>query len=179
MRRKSAAALCIACFTLLGCLTCCFLIGGPGDPVRTTRQILRLRVVDSASGDPVVGVNVEVKQDYEHSEGASRELQRRSKQGQGYLREWWAELPWFSCVTDNDGRAEAAIVTTALDRTWGSRPPASRDTITAEPYFVRLNASHEPQETLRLLMRTNEVVKGKRFAVTVIEIEQPVYIAER
>jgi hypothetical protein len=169
MRRKTAYVL---------WATFCLVPFGCGDPVRTTRQTLSVRVVESASRDPIAGLNVQIKKDYEHSDALAPEVRRFPKEHQDYLREWWRSLPWSSCVTDKYGQAEAAIVRTALDRTRGAKPPPSRDTITGEPYLVKVNAAREPDEVLSVLMKPGEVVRGKQYTVTVVDIREPVYIGE-
>src|SRR5689334_9693146 len=101
MRRISTAVACFASLLFAACLTCCFLRGGAlGDPVRTTRQTVRLRLVNSADGSPVAGLNMQVKKDFARSDGLSPRFQRESEDYQQHLREWWETLPWFPCVTD-------------------------------------------------------------------------------
>jgi hypothetical protein len=146
------------------------------DPVRTTSQTVGLRVVESASGNPVAGANVRLKYDFERAEPVSRERLTPPKDWHEERRKFWDQFPWSPGVTDKDGRAEIATRRTAIDRTWGSKPPASGDTITGVPYLVRVKAYDLPEEELSVLMKPGESVKGKSFALTVIEIQQPRYV---
>jgi hypothetical protein len=140
---------------------------------------VRLLVVDSMSGRPVDGLTIQIKKDFERSDVLTPEFQKFSKDLQEHLREWYATLPWSSGVTDLDGKAEVAIVITALDRTRGSTPPPSRDHITGEPYLVKVNRDQDPEEVLNLVMKPGEDVRGKRLTVTVVEISDPTYVRGR
>ena len=146
------------------------------DPVRTTWQTLRLRVTDPASGNPVAGAQVRLKLDFERAEPLSQETLKPPEQWHEERRKFWEQSPWSPGVTDKDGRAEIGIKRTALDRTWGSKPPASRDTITGKPYLVKVKTGEVPEEELSVIMKPGESVKGKSFTVTVIDIQEPRYV---
>jgi len=119
-------------------------------------------VVDSASGKPVAYASVSLK------------LDDRSPRPQ--RDEVDVEDPWSHGVTDKDGQAEIEVEYGALDRSRGSKPPADRDWITGERYFVRVKKDQTPEEESSVLMKPGVSVKGKSFTVTVIQIQQPRYI---
>src|SRR4051794_3016147 len=95
-----------------------------GDPVRTTSQPVRLQVVDSASGNPVAYASVSLKLDDQTPRPQRDEVE--------------VEAPWSHGVTDKEGQAEIEVEYTALDRSRGSKPPAERDWVTGQRYFVRV-----------------------------------------
>jgi hypothetical protein len=146
------------------------------DPVRTTSQTLHLRVTDSASGNPVADATVRMKYDFERWFPLSQETLKPPEWWHEDRRKFWEEFPWSLGVTDKDGRAEIEIKHTKLDRTWGAKPPASRDTITGKPYLIGLAKGEAPEEELSVLMKPGESVKGKSFTATVIDIQQPRYV---
>jgi len=58
-------------------ICCLFAVGCHlGDPVRTTSQPVRLRVVDSASGKPVAYADVSLKYDFETAQPLSKETRQ-------------------------------------------------------------------------------------------------------
>jgi hypothetical protein len=140
----------------------CSLFATGCDPVRTTSQPVRLRVVDSASGQPVVGAHVSLKDDRETAEALSPDD--------------WHQPPWFSDVTDKRGEADIDVKYTALDRTRGSRPPSGRDWVTGIRFLVRVKQSQQPEEELSVVMNLGASVKGKSYTVTVIDIQEPRYV---
>ena len=146
------------------------------DPVRTTSQTLHLRVTDSASRNPVADATVRMKYDLEREISLSQETRQFSEDMREAWHQAWEQTPWSPGVTDKDGRAEIEIKRTALDRTRGVKPPASRDTITGKPYLLRLVKGEAPEEDLSVLMKPGESVKGKSFTVTVIDIQPPRYV---
>ena len=146
------------------------------DPVRTTWQTFRLRVVDSASGNPVAGASVRVKYDFERAEPLFQETLKPPEVRHEERRKFWEQFPWSSGVTDKDGRAEIGIKRTALDRTSGSKPLANRDTVTGKPYLVKVTQGEVPEEKSSVLMKPGESVKGKSYTITVIDIQQPRYV---
>jgi hypothetical protein len=150
--------------SMLLCLICSLFAVGCylGDPVRTTSQVVRLRVVDSASGKPVAYESVSLK------------LDDQTPRPQRDERE--VDDPWSHGVTNHDGQAEIEIEYTALDRSRESEPSADRDWITSWPYFVRVEKVPAPAEELNVLMLPGVTVKGKSFTVTVIRIQQPRYV---
>jgi hypothetical protein len=182
-RRLSHALLC-AIFSL-------FAVGCPlGDPVRTTSQAIRLRVVDSASGTPVSYADVFLKDDFDSAFRLSqeetsdwpfkeKETVQPPKEQRWYYRRVWEREPWFRCATDKDGQAEIEVEYTELDRTQGSKPPAQRDYVTGRPYLVRVKKDQAPEEESSVLMKPGESVKGKSFTVTVIEIHAPRYVESK
>jgi hypothetical protein len=133
-----------------------------GDPVRTTSQRVRLRVVDSASGKPVAYASVSLKFDHQTPRPQRDELE--------------VDDPWSHGVTDHDGQAEIEVEITALDRSQGSTPSPDRDCVTGQPYFVRVERDRAPDEKSSVLMKPGVSVKGKTLSVTVIEIQQPRYV---
>jgi hypothetical protein len=171
MPRRTAFVLGITCSLFaLGCYSC--------DPVRTTRQTFSVRVVDSDSGSPIAGAQVQWKSDFDRREAMLPEAQRLSEEWHQHLRESWDREPWTSCITDAYGQAVATEERQGLDRTSGEKPPTARD-ITGRPYLFKVNAAQEPEEVLSVLMKRGESVRGKRLTVTVIEVHEPVYIDTR
>jgi hypothetical protein len=165
MRRKTAILLCIFwSLSIVGC-----------DPVRTKRQIVKFRVVDSVSGSPVGGGLVQLKVDFDrgHAMAKTRWVDEQDRRD---TREWWDKLPWITCVTDGEGQGEAAIVKTSIDRTIGRTPPRERDE-TGSPYLIKVKRAQGQEELLQLLLKVGEVAKGEHFSITVVQIDKPVYVA--
>jgi len=162
----------------LGYVLCvmCGLLAVGCDPVRTTWQTTRLRVGDSVSGNPVADAQVRMEYDFERAEPLSKETLKPPEYWHEDKRKFWKEFPWPSGVTDKDGRVELGIKRTALDRTRGGTPPASRDIITGKPYLISVKENEKPEERLSVPMKPNELVKGKSYTVTVIAIQEPRYI---
>jgi hypothetical protein len=154
----------------------CLVAAGCGDPTRTTRQTVVLRVVDSATGKPIVGATVRIRYEHDIRVAASADP-RRPPDPARTEREFWERLP--SCITDGNGRADAVTELTMIDATSGPKLPHTSDAITGYPYLVKVNAVEVPEEILKVLMKPGEVVKGPLFTVTVIEIQEPVYIVAK
>ncbi len=179
--RKSSQGILCAIFSLfaVGC--------PPGDPVRTTSQAIRLRVIDSASGKPVSYADVFLKDDFDSAFRLSqqetsdwpfkeKETVQPPKAQRWYHRRVWEQQPWFRAPSDKDGQAEIEVECTALDFTQGSEPPAQRDNVTGRPYLVRVKKDQAPEEESSVLMKPGESVKGKSFTVTVTDIHAPRYV---
>jgi|SRR5262245_43445823 len=155
------------------CITCCpFAVGCfPGDPVRTTRQTISLRVVASAPGASIAGIRVQIKYDFRRDEEVTRRLSEDLRKNQ---QEGWDRQPWISCVTNRDGQVDATVVVTALDRTRGEKPPPDRD-LRGTPYLVKVIEAQGSEEVLSIVMKPGEFVRGTRFMVSVLEIHDPIY----
>jgi hypothetical protein len=82
----------------------------------------------------------------------------------------------FRSVTDEQGQADLDVKVTALDRTWGSKPPSKRDHVTGHPYLIGVKAGEVPEEEMSLVMKPGATFKGKSFAVTVLAIPAPQYV---
>jgi len=164
LRRSSWGLFWLACsLSMVGC-----------DPVRTTSQLVRLQVLDSASGQPVVDAQVSLAFD----EAAARPL---SKETELTPQEWKKRIeayqrPGFRGVTNKQGQADIDTKFTSLDRTSGSKPPTGKDFVTGHPYLIKVKAGEVPEEEMSLVMKAGAAVKGKSFTVTVIDIQQPRYV---
>lgn len=151
------------------------------DPVRTTAQSVRLRVVESQTGQPIAGAQVQLKYDFDTAEPLSEEKGQPPLSPEEYhkhRREFWDQLPWFSGLTDENGQADIDIEYSGLDRTWGSKPPAWRDEVTGKPYLVQVRVRRALEEQFSVVMEPSESVKGKLFTVTVVHIEDPEYVED-
>lgn len=172
LRRRLGHVLWIICsLSVAGC-----------DPVRTTLQPVRLRVVDSASGQPVPGAQVSLKYDFETAEPLSEETgdtRFSAEEWHQDKRKFWDEFPWFSGVTDKNGQATINAEYTGIDRTWGSKPPSWADRVTGKPFLVKVEAGAVPEEELTVPMKRGASVKGKVYTVTVIDIQEPRYVPTR
>ncbi len=173
-RKRLTAVLWIVCsLVVVGC-----------DPVRTTSQLVRLRVVNSGPGQPLAGAQVSLKYDFDTAEPASKktfeayshETDVAPEEWHKYKRKAWEQQPWFRGVTNKDGEAHVEVKHTEIDRSRGAKPPARRDKVTRRPYLVKVKAGEMPEQEMTVLMRPGESVKGKSFTVTVIEIQQPRYV---
>src|SRR5438105_4596156 len=122
MQGRIASLLSIGCSVVV--FGCCGLMWfhGFGDPVRTTRQIIRVRVVDSDSGKPVAGVTVLLKLDFDRNV-AMGNLRQYSQDVIENAREYWVKRSWFSGATDNAGYADVPFIFISLDRTRFGSPP--------------------------------------------------------
>jgi hypothetical protein len=165
VRQESKCILAVACCLTLGC---------PGDPVRTTRQTFRLRLSDAASGAPVAGMSVQFKDDFDQNDAMGK-IKWVDEQHRRDTRDWWEKRPWFTCLTDVDGRAEGAIVTTTIDRNRGNKPLANRDE-TGNPFLFKIVPAQGPAETVSVWLRVGESKAGTRFRITIIEIDKPGYV---
>ena len=154
------------------------------DPVRTTSQLVGLQVVDSASGQPVVGAQVSLKYDFDTAEPASKktfeaysdETDVAPEVWHEHKRKVWEQRPWLRGVTNKDGEADFEVEYTEVDRSRGAKPPARRDRVTGRPFLVKVNAGEMPEEEMTVLMKPGESVKGKSFSVSVIDIQPPRYV---
>jgi hypothetical protein len=82
-------------------ISCLFAAGCPlGDPVRTTSQLVRLRVADSQSGEPAAFVDVSLKVDFDTAFPLSEETLQPPKEWHQHKREFWKSSPWFRGATD-------------------------------------------------------------------------------
>ena len=134
----------------------------PGDPVRTTLQLVRVQVVEAASGKPVASASVSLKLDHQTP------------------RPQWDEVrgvdPWSHGVTNEQGKADIEVEYTMLDRNRGSTPTPSSDLVSVQRYFVRVETDRSPSEEVSVLMRPGASATGKTFQLTVTEIHKPRYI---
>jgi hypothetical protein len=166
LRRREVVLLCGACIVLAsGC-----------DPVRTASQTLRLQVVDSASGEPVIGIRVQVKQDFELFQTDDAQLQK-SDEWEQHQREFWEGLPWHFAITDEDGIADIDIIETALDRSRGDEPPASRNMLFGRTYLVVMGDDNEhADEALRLKIEEDARLTEGNITLTVLDVAEPKYV---
>lgn len=153
-RRVLETLLLVSCATLtLGC-----------DPVRTTGQVVRLRV--NASARPAVGAQVQLRYDYRQNTPKAAQTQ--------HLQQWWDDMPWHSGVTDSNGEAQVVLIETRLDSSWGSHPPSSANWVTGTLFAVRI-VYNDDEEELSVRMQPDASADGEHFSVTIIEIEEPTY----
>ncbi len=160
--------------TLRGLLFACGLFIVGCDPVRTTLQPVRLEVVDSTSGQPVVGAQVSLIFD----EATARPL---SKETELTPEEWHKRIeayrqPGFRGVTNKRGQADIDAKYTSLDRTSGSKPPSWKNFVTGQPYLIKVKAGEVPEEEMSVVMKAGASVKGKSYTVTVTDIQEPRYV---
>jgi hypothetical protein len=142
----------VLCATAAGC-----------DPVRTTRQAVHVKVEDLASGEPLRGAQVWVKYDFESVPDPMH-------------RQFWEEFPWRLGVTDNRGRAVIDLEYTELDRTRGTKPPVDRDA-TGKRYVFRIQEASLVEEALGIVLTRGSTVKGKRYGMSILDVQQPRYVA--
>lgn len=160
--------------TLCGLLFTFGLVVAGCDPVRTTVQRVRLKVVDSSSGQLVVGAQVWLAFD----EAAARPL---CKETELTPQEWKKRIeayqrPGFVGVTGKQGQTVIDAKFTSLDRTSASKPPSGKDFVTGQPYLVKVRAGEASEEQMNLLMKPGASVKGKSFTVVVLDIQHPRYV---
>lgn len=160
---------------------------GCGDPVRTTVQLVRLRLVDSTSNEPIVGVRLMLKVDFEADESPDDEqLPRDEWERRKFI---WDQAPWFHGVTDEDGKADIVVEYTVLDRSWGKKVPAWRDWVNGKPYIVRVKRGQvpdvltkfgeSPEDRATVVMEPGEFAKARTVTVSVLEIQEPRYVATK
>lgn len=155
--------------------SCCipFVVSTFGcDPVRTTQQTCVVQVKDLLSKNPVPGAQIQMKYDFDRGEVAPQVSAPQFQEA----RKFWEGLPWFSGVTDANGRAEIRIEQTALDGTSGRNPPPNRDLVTARPYLFKIYVGQAVADEFSVLMNPNEYASGNACVVTVIRIDRPIYI---
>lgn len=148
-------------------IICSWTIPGCGDRVRTTLQPVHIEVTDRASGRPVVGARVCLKFDFDKVVPPTDQSPNQ--------REYARQLLWHFGVTDERGRTTVNIKYTAIDWTMGPWPPRSRDSVSGQPHIARVEQG-DLQEQLCLKMRSGASVRGRHFAVSVLEVGQPRYV---
>ncbi len=121
------------------------------DPVRSTLQPVPVEVLDSAAGEPVAGARISLK------------------------RESVGKFPSFSAVTDKLGHADIGVQYTAIDRTWGTKPPSSRDWVTGQRHLINVMLNEESEEC-SLVIRPGASVRGQRFTVSIRKVQKPRYV---
>lgn len=158
----------LLCFSAIGC----------GDPVRTTLQAVRLQVKDSISGQPLVGVKLFLKSDFDKRYPFSEtEL---TKKDWDHRKNFWEQQSWFESITDKHGIASITVTHTQIDRTWGSKPPPSRDQVTNQPYIVKVQlTSDKIANPVEIVLADDKTGNGSRLTVTVLEVGKPQYIEEK
>ena len=130
-------------------------------PVRTTSQPVHLRISNSTSGEPVAGVQVRLRYDYD------RDIPD--------WRKWPPDDRWHFGITDNDGQVDVGIEYIVVDRTIGSKPPSWRDRVSGIPYLVVVRRN-QLYEEFSLLMQPSISAQGEFFVVSVLKIQEPRYI---
>jgi hypothetical protein len=143
------------------------------DPVRSTVQLVRLQLIDSATKQPVVSAQLLLLQHF--LEHPLSETQLTSEEWRHYQR-LWDQARWFRGVTDEDGKAYIIVEYTALDRSRESRPPADRDWVTGKPFIVRVVNGQKPEERMSLVMEPGESAQKGTVTVTVLKIQGPWYV---
>jgi hypothetical protein len=147
---------------------------GGCDPVRTTSQIVRLQVVDSVSGQPVVGATVSLAFDQASARPLSKETELTAEEWKRYIKDH--QQPGFRGVTNNRGQVDIHTKVTSLDRTSGATPPPYKDFVTGYPYLINVKAGELPAEEASLVMKIGDSFKEKSFTVTVLDIQGPRYV---
>jgi hypothetical protein len=142
------------------------------DPVRTISHNVTLAVSDG-QGQPAGGVKVSMKESWESWRTWGGGV---SKEDEAHCRQVWGgdSVPWREGVTDARGNAVLTLRITAIDRTRGNTPPASRDTVSSREYIIKLQGQ-AGQEEVRLVMKPGASVKGKSYTVAVVAIQKPRY----
>ena len=131
------------------------------DPMRSTAQRVTVKVVDTATHRGVVGARVGMIYDYRRANpGAERDP-------------YWLE--WHHGITDVSGEATVDIRLLSLDRTVGSMPPASADTVTRYPYVVTVHDGVTVEE-LHLIITNGASAAGEKFTVSIPVIQAPRYV---
>ncbi len=151
---------------ILLCVLCGSLAAGC-DPVRTTLQPVHLRITNSPSAQPVAGAQICLRYDYHRAVPLSQQVPSD--------REFWSQMPWYSGVTDNYGKADVGIKYTSLDRTIGPTPPSWTDWVSGKHYLVKVRQDQEHEE-FSLVMRPGASGQGKLFTVHILEIHEPRYV---
>ena len=158
------------------CVICCLLAAGC-DPMRPTTQLVRLRVVDSASQQPVEGVKVSLTYDYITAEPLPpKHWDMTPEEWAEYQRENLDCYLAFSSSTDNRGQADIDLNDTVVHPTRESNPLAGADH-TGKPYLLSLKEGQFPEEEWRVVLELGASVEGKAYTVTVIDIEKPRYVS--
>jgi hypothetical protein len=170
LRTTSASNNLVSSRTSYGLLLMGGLLSVGCDPVRTTLQPVRMQVLDSASGQPVVGAQVLLAFDAAAAPPWKEEPEEwRKKRIEEYKR------AGFRGITSKEGQADIDAEFTALDRTSGSKPPSKRDFVTGQPYLIKVKAG-EVSEQMSLVMKRGASVKGTSYTVTVLDIDEPRYV---
>jgi hypothetical protein len=135
------------------------------DPARTTSQGVLLEVISSASGQPVAGVRVSLKYDYERNIPVTEQEPEAERQ----------TYEWFSSTTDVNGQANVGVVWTVLDDTRCGNPPPWRDWVSGVFYLVQVE-DDQVHELFHLRMDPGASAEGQVFTLRVLTIQEPRYI---
>jgi hypothetical protein len=157
-------------------LACSLFIAGC-DPVRTTLQPVRLQVVDSTSGQVVVGAQVSLAFDLAAASPLSKETELTPEEWKQRVEAF--QQPWFRGATTEQGQVDLDVEFTSLDRTSGPQPPSGKDFVTGQPYRIKVKVGEAPEEEMSLVMKRGATITGKSWTVTVLEIDAPRYVATR
>jgi hypothetical protein len=145
------------------------------DPVRTTVQDVRLKIIDSAPGNPAVGAQVWLKYDYEKKEPGEWMKGWTPEDSNKFMKTLGDTMPWYYGVVSPSGQAVIGVKNTMLDRTRGHFPPHSRDMVSGKPYLITVK-NGQAYEEFALVMRLGESVRGKSFTVSVDSPGEPYYV---
>jgi hypothetical protein len=146
------------------------------DPVRTTVQSVRLKVLDAKSGQPVASVKVEMKFDFDRGYPLSAETSEPKAEQHARSRQCWEQSPWFSVFTDGKGEVEIQSKETRIDGTRGSTPPPERDVILGKPYLIKIAREQDTTDDVSLDMNPDATAKSKSYSVEVIDVQKPRYV---
>ena len=167
MKKLSPAALLALaiCIVLTGC-----------DPVRTTRQGVTLRLVNSDTKAPIANARVRLKDDFDRQDHTYPNTASQ-EEWEVHARRNWEQAPWFVGTTDANGTTTVNIEYTALDRTRGDVAPAnSRDWVTGKPFLVEISVDERPTRVLSVELKSGNVVADSDIVLRVDAVESPVYI---
>ena len=167
MRAYSSVALLAitSCFILTGC-----------DTVRSTRQTVTLKVLNTESGDAIANADVRLKNDFDRQEHTWPHTATEDE-WYAHARKNWEQAEWFHAKTDENGSATVNTEYTALDGTRGNVVPLeSRDWVTGEPFLVEISADQMPLRTVSIEMTPGNNVADSGVSIRVDDVRPPTYI---
>ena len=140
------------------------------DPVRTTRQTVRIVVTDSQSKMPASNITVRLKDEFTLSPDTK---------DYHHLRRSWESFPWFTALTDENGSAIIHVEYTAIDGTRSQPPPDSRDWVAGKSHIVEIGKQQNEFERVTLLMNGGAEASGSRYNILIESITPPKYTSTK
>lgn len=145
------------------------------DPIRTTQQLVGVKLVDSASGRPVVGAQLSLKFDYAATT-MPQEWDLTPDEWREYAKEASLQFPWFHGVTSAEGLCTLNLTWDLLDRNKGPTPTTDSDFVTGKPYRVKVEERRLPIEEFSVLMKPGVSATTGAYTITVVDITAPRYV---
>ena len=147
------------------------------DPVRSMQQAVTVKVIASASREPVANAQVSLRFDFATANQTKpREVNLTPDEWRDHVKTVSDNFPWFDAVTNTEGCCTLAVTWTGIDRTSGPMPPKDSDSVTGKPYLIRVKTTKSQIDACTVVMRRGPIVTKEPYTIIVIDIQEPRYI---